>query len=172
MFDKVVSYGGNWVAEELIVQAEDMANWNMSSVNTIRLLSFSTDEGIKFTTSFIRTGRDGAVVDNGGAGGIFAAIDEDSGKIITDGFDEFAHLYVCHPNSNIKYKGWQVPYWEELKETAIAVHSTVFPDMKYIGWDFALTEKGWVLIEGNWGQFLQQAPLGFGLRNVFDNYVK
>lgn len=172
VFDKVVSYGGNWVAEELIVQAEEMANWNVSSVNTVRLLSFCTDDGIKFTTSFIRTGRDGAVVDNGGAGGIFAAIDEDSGKIITDGFDEFAHLYVCHPNSNIKYKGWQVPYWEELKETAIAVHSTVFPDMKYIGWDFALTEKGWVLIEGNWGQFLQQAPLGFGLRNVFDNYVK
>lgn len=172
VFDKVVSCGGNWVAEELIVQAEEMANWNMSSVNTVRLLSFCTDDGIKFTTSFIRTGRDGAVVDNGGAGGIFAAIDEDSGKIITDGFDEFAHLYVCHPNSNIKYKGWQVPYWEELKETAIAVHSTVFPDMKYIGWDFALTEKGWVLIEGNWGQFLQQAPLGFGLRNVFDNYVK
>ena len=26
-------------------------------------------------------------------------------------------------------------------------------DHIYVGWDFALTDNGWVLIEGNWGQF-------------------
>lgn len=44
--------------------------------------------------------------------------------------------------------------------------------MKYIGWDFALTERGWVLIEGNWGQYVaQQSALGKGLRTEFDKYI-
>lgn len=31
------------------------------------------------------------------------------------------------------------------------------PDVKYVGWDLALTENGWVMIEGNEdGQFVFQ----------------
>lgn len=164
--------GGEWVAEELIVQDAEMASWNQTSVNTIRLLSFSTPDGIKFTTSFIRTGRHGSLVDNGGSGGIFAAIDAESGIVVTDGKDEMAKSYKMHPDSGMKFKGWQIPRWEELKETAIAIHSIVFPRMKYVGWDFALTKGGWVVIEGNWGQFVHQAALGYGLRPVFDEYIK
>lgn len=171
-FDKVVSDGGTWVAEELIKQTAEMASWNQTSVNTMRVLSFSTEDEIKFTTCFLRTGRNGAVVDNGGAGGVFAAVDDETGIVISDGKDEKAKSYACHPDSKQVFKGWQVPRWDELKETAAALHSIVFPYMKYIGWDFALTDQGWVVIEGNWGQFLQQAATGVGLRPVFDKYVK
>ena len=172
VFDRMRQNGGEWVAEELIIQDSEMAIWNHTSVNTVRLLSFSTPDGISFTTSFIRTGRHGSVVDNGGSGGVFAAIDVESGMVITDGKDELARTYETHPDSGVRFKGWKIPRWEELKETAIAIHSTVFPNMKYIGWDFALTKDGWVVIEGNWGQFIHQAVLGYGLRPVFDKYIK
>ncbi|MCH5327984.1 MAG: hypothetical protein J1E02_03100, partial [Coprobacter sp.] len=57
VFDWIIQTRNEWVAEELIVQDERMALWNPTSVNTIRLLSFSTPEGIKFTISCMRTGR-------------------------------------------------------------------------------------------------------------------
>lgn len=171
LFSRLIDAGGGWIAEELIKQTYYMAQWNKTSVNTVRLLSFSTSNGICFTTSFIRTGREGAVVDNGGAGGIFAAIDEKTGVIITDGMDELANSYVEHPDSHVKFKGWKIPRWKELLETASALHSTVFPNIKYVGWDFALTDQGWVVIEGNWGQFIHQAATGIGLRPIFDKYI-
>jgi hypothetical protein len=42
----------------------------------------------------------------------------------------------------------------------------------YIGWDFTLTEKGWVLIEGNWGQFVGQYIDKEGIKKQFDNYLQ
>ena len=171
-YKKIVNFGGEWVAEDIIIQSDEMAQWNKSSVNTVRLLTFCNSEGIHIATSFMRTGRFGSMVDNGGQGGIFAAIDGKSGEIITDGHDEMGKSYKSHPDSNKIYLGWKIPRWEELKETAIALHSTVFPYMKYIGWDFALTDAGWVVIEGNWGQFLHQSALGYGLRPIFDKYIK
>jgi hypothetical protein len=41
------------------------------------------------------------------------------------------------------------------------------PHHRYIGWDFALTDDGWVLIEGNWGQFLSQYVDKIGLKSKF-----
>ena len=44
------------------------------------------------------------------------------------------------------------------KELALIVKGN-----RYAGWDLALTEKGWVMIEGNArGQFVWQIPSGKG----------
>ena len=42
------------------------------------------------------------------------------------------------------------------------------PNYPYIGWDFALTQNGWVLIEGNWGQFLSEFSDREGIKESFD----
>ena len=47
-----------------------------------------------------------------------------------------------------------------------------FPSHSYIGFDFALTEKGWVLIEGNWGQFVSQYNDKIGVKDQFVKYLK
>lgn len=173
IFKKIISIGGEWIAEELIKQSSEMAQWNKTSVNTIRILSFSGKDGISFTTSFMRTGREGKTVDNAALGGIYAAIDDKTGIIISDGRDEHGHYYLEHPDSHLRFKGWQVPRYEELKEMTVAIHSTVFPCMKYVAWDFALTPNGWVIIEGNWGQFVcNQSATGKGLRSIFDMKIK
>ena len=143
----------DWIVEEKIVQSQEMAQWNTSCVNTVRLPAILTNSRIKVLDPFLRTGRAGADVDNAGQGGVFAGIDPDTGMIITDGVDELGHSFVSHPDSGMVFKGWQVPHWDELLETAKKAHLNM-PDQKYIGWDFALTDKGWVLIEGNWGQLV------------------
>lgn len=163
---------GRWILEDRIVQTKEMAAWNSSSINTVRLPCFYTSGKFHVLNPFLRTGRKGAVVDNGGAGGIFACLDEETGLIITDGINESNKFYKSHPDSGIVFKGWQVPKWQELLVLAEQIFKECLPEHKYIGFDFALTENGWVLIEGNWGQFLGQYASRKGVKQLFMKYLK
>ena len=111
------------------------------------------------------------IVDNAGSGGIISNVDSNTGLIYTDGFDENGKSYKCHPDSGLNFKGWQIPLWKELIETVKSVHMAM-SDHIYVGWDFALTDNGWVLIEGNWGQFLNQYVDKVGRKEEFLKYMK
>lgn len=172
-FNTIMSFGGEWIIEELIRQTQEMASWNPTSVNTIRFTTFKNKDGIHYHCPFMRSGREGSVLDNAGKGGIYASIDVNTGKIASKGHDEMGCEYEYHPNSGIKYLGWQVPRWEELRDLATEMHKTIMSNHKYIGWDFALTDNGWVVIEGNWGQYVcQQSSMKQGYKAIFDKYLK
>lgn len=161
----------DWIVEERIVQSIDMAQWNSSCVNTIRLPSFLTNSGFKVLCPAFRTGRSGSVVDNAAKGGILAGIDITTGALTTNGVDELGHVYERHPDSGLTFKGWQVPRWKELLDTAERAHRTI-PHHRYVAWDFALTDNGWVLIEGNWGQMIGQYATKEGVKDAFMLYMQ
>lgn len=161
-----------WIIEELISQSKETAAFNPDSVNSIRIPTFRTKYGVKIFGCFMRTGRKGSVVDNAGAGGIFMKIDDASGIISSDGFTEHGETYAFHPESKIRFKGFQIPSWDALRELAIQCHEEL-PQHKYIGWDFVLTDTGWVLMEGNWGQYLcQQVSSQEPMKNRFVHLIK
>lgn len=87
------------------------------------------------------------------------------------GANEHGDLKESHPDSNIKFKGFKVPRWNELVMLATKCHRQI-PDHKYVGWDFALTENGWVLLEGNWGQMVVQIPMKKGIKKEFISLIK
>ncbi len=148
---------GGFIVEELVVQSLETAQFHPSSLNTIRVATVRFDEGAEVIAAFFRTGRGGSVVDNAGAGGLFGTIDVKTGVIDAVG-DEFGRLYEEHPESKIKMIGFTIPRWNEAVELAKEL-ATVLPDNRYTGWDLALTENGWVMIEGNArGQFVWQIP--------------
>lgn len=159
VFNVLIASKSNWILEELIEQVPEMAQFNPSSVNSVRIPTFKSKEGYKIFGTFMRMGRKGSVVDNAGAGGIFVRIDEETGQIISDGHTEHGEVYVEHPDSHVTFRGFQIPRWEELRELAVKCHKEI-PEHKYVGWDFALTKNGWVMLEGNWGQFLCQQVSG------------
>lgn len=165
LYECLLKKGDKWIVEEPIKQTKEMALWNDSSVNTVRIPSILNGDKWTILGAFFRTGRKGSVVDNAGAGGIFACVDDD-GKLTTDGIDEVGTYYVKHPDSGMTYKGWQIPRWKELVTIVEKVHRSI-PWHKYIGWDFALTDNGWVLVEGNWGQFVSQYNDHIGLKKRF-----
>lgn len=169
-FCSLLQNHGEWILEELIQQDARMAAWNTSSVNTVRLPCFMNKTGFHVFKPFLRTGRQGSIVDNGNSGGIFAIIDEETGVIKTQGQDIKGNKYDVHPDSGIPFLGTQLPQWDELIAFAQKVHATVawYP---YIGWDFALTPQGWVLIEGNWGQFLSEFVDHEGIKDKFDSLL-
>ncbi len=156
-----------YILEELIVQDERMKELNSTSVNTIRIPSFRTADGFKILAPLLRIGRHGKVVDNVGSGGIMVALDEKTGIACTDGMDECCNIYITHPDSGIVLKGWSCPDWEGLLKFAEEVHKSLPSYHKYVGFDFALSKKGWCIVEGNWGDFECQAPLNRGLKKEF-----
>ncbi|MCQ2301206.1 MAG: hypothetical protein MJZ94_01100 [Bacteroidales bacterium] len=168
LFDKLMAAKGDWIVEELIKQCDIMAAWNPSSVNTVRITTFKNKRGTFIHCPFIRVGRTGSDVDNGGQGGIYALVDADTGAVSSDGKDERCNIYVEHPDSKVPFKGVQIPRWNELRQLVLEIHNKKMPKHIYIGWDFALTDEGWVLIEGNWGEYVaQQSASGKGLKNEF-----
>ena len=172
LFDELNAHEGDWMIEQKIIQSKETAVWNESSVNTVRLPSILTKKGHYIMTPFFRTGRKGTVIDNAGSGGVFANVDRQSGMIYSDGMDEYGHFYECHPDSGMKYKGWQIPRWNELLQIVEEIHRKNMPSHIYIGFDFALTDNGWVLVEGNWGQFVNQYIDKVGNKKEFMQYIK
>ena len=170
LYDQL-SEKGNWFVEEIIKQVPETAAWNSSSVNTIRIPAIRTHDGCKIIQPFLRTGRKGAIVDNAGKGGIFAVFDADTGVITTDGVDEHGGRYECHPDSGLRYKGWQVPRYDELKAIVAKLIHELTSHPRYVAFDFALTNDGWVLVEGNAsGQFVGQIAEHKGVRKEFLKY--
>ena len=139
---------GEHIIEGRIQQSSVMSQLNASSVNTVRCITMNTKSGIKILYTFLKVGRNGSFVDNGGAGGILAGIDENTGVINTHGYDEFITEYICHPDSNVEFVGYAFPYWNEMKDMCCEMAAKL-PAVRCIGWDLALTDQGWVVVEGN-----------------------
>lgn len=172
LYERLMSNPANeYIVETFIQQDDEMAIFNSSSVNTVRIPSVLNNDGFHVIGAFMRTGRKGNIVDNGGSGGIFSAIDIGSGCIVTDGMDENGFVYSKHPDTGIIFKGFRIPKWDELLSIAEQAHRKM-GGHKYIAWDFAYTKNGWVLIEGNWGQFLSQFVTGIGLKEKFVNMME
>ena len=139
---------GKYLIEELIVQDKETAVFNESSVNTVKFLSFLTSKGVRIPYCFMKCGRKGSFVDNGGSGGILVGIDLNTGKLDTDGFDEYHTRYPAHPDSGVIFNGYQLPRFDEA--LALCMHlSPQAPSVRYIGWDLAYTKGKWVVVEGN-----------------------
>lgn len=173
LFNKLMNANGSWIVEELIKQCDEMAVWNPSSVNTVRITTFKNSKGTFIHCPFMRVGRAGSDVDNGGQGGIYALVDAETGVICSDGKDERCNIYDVHPDSKVKFKGMQIPRWNELRQLVVEIHNKKMSKHVYIGWDFALTDEGWVLIEGNWGEYVcQQSVSGRGYKEEFMNLLK
>lgn len=146
-FESLLQIGPH-LLEERVIQSEVMARLHPASVNTVRCITFNTKHGIIDPYYFMKIGQAGAFVDNGGAGGILVGIDNETGCLNTDGYDEFDRKYTVHPDSRIPFIGYQLPDWEQMKAICKEL-SAQLPRVKYIGWDMAHTDAGWVIIEGN-----------------------
>lgn len=163
VYKAIGSRKGRFVLEELIEQSAEMACFHPLSVNTVRIRTFRFDDRIEILPSNMRIGRGESVVDNTGKGGISASLNDDGVVIVA--CDEAGVYFEKHPDTGIPIVGFQVPQWKELIALASSL-CTALPKVRYVGWDFALTNSGWVLVEGNdKGMFVGiQKPLQKGFR--------
>ena len=164
------SSGDKWIIEELIQQDPRMGALHPESVNTIRICSrFENGHAVVFE-SFVRMGQGGSSVDNICSGGLTAQVDGKTGIVIGDAFDRMCNFYKDHPSTGVIVKGFAIPDWDGLLKMLDQIQSKI-PDYPYVGWDFAFSDKGWVIVEGNWGNFITQY-LKRGIRAEFEKCFK
>ena len=148
---------GKILIEEMIKQSAELSRFNPDSVNTTRVCTFLTKNGVVAPWGFLKTGRKGSFVDNAAAGGVFASLDTEKGVTNSTGVDEFGNRFEYHPDSKVKMEGYKLPDWDKAlsmcKEAA-----KLTPEIKYLSWDLAHTDAyGWVIVEVNTcGQMVQQ----------------
>lgn len=155
-FDKMLGELQDYICTEYVVQHEYSRNVCSSSLNTIRFLCVrDEDSGLFYVARcFHRFGVEGSLVDNLGGGGraYLFFVDLDSGTLKGNGMyalgkGEYYSENLEYPNAKA-YKGMIIPKFEEVKNSVLDI-SNSFPFLRYIGWDVAITDEGFKIIETN-----------------------
>ena len=138
------------LVEEVIRQLPEMAAFNPSSVNTLRLVTLLGADGtVRVKTATFRCGQGSKCVDNLFQGGMAASVDLTTGIVSTTAVDIKSRRFVLHPVSGKAVVGYQIPFWDKIVATVMAA-AQVVPSVRYVGWDVALDREGSVVIvEGN-----------------------
>ena len=167
---------GKQILEEPIVQSREMAAFNASSVNTVRCATILTRQGPEILFCGLTAGRAGSFVNNGGAGGILAGIDPETGILNTGGVDEYCFRYEAHPDSGVPFAGYRIPDWNGMLRTCREASLLAGrAGCRYAGWDMAHTEnRGWVIVEGNGGGQLIGAQIAsrYGIRETVESLLQ
>jgi len=155
LFDRLLR-SGKHVCEELVPPHPVTDRLNPTSLNTVRVVTILEENGVRLFHPFLRIGRYGSIVDNGGAGGIIVPVDAATGRLSRTGRDETGRWYSVHPDSHVKFADVTLPMWDEAVRLAETL-AKIRPTSRCIGWDLAATPTGWVMIEANIrGQFIGQ----------------
>ena len=80
--------------------------------------------------------------------------------------------YISHPASGTVFKGYVLPDWNQLKELIFTAAAKV-PQLRFIGWDLAHTQDGWVIVEGNENCYIiaLQQIRDKGMRPIFEDLM-
>lgn len=142
-------FPSRYLFEDVFVQDGLLSEINPHSLNTIRVYTINVSgEGPEIPYAILRMGNGYDYRDNAHAGGLFAEIDVNSGVIISQATNYENHEYPFHPFSKVKIIGQKIPRWEDVKKTVIDA-ATLVPEIRYCGWDVAVSSNGITLIEGN-----------------------
>lgn len=166
--------GKRYLLQEHLYQHESLNAIYAGSINTIRLETVYNKrvKSIEILPPLLRVGTGTNSVDNWAVGGLAIGIDLNTNSLCKYGFykPSYGTKTATHPNSNIVFEGYHIPYIAEAIEQAKKLHSYL-PEIHSIGWDIAITENGPCFIEGNdnWEISLVQI-CSHGLQREFDNY--
>ena len=140
--------GKEYILEECIVQHPKMSFGN-DSVNTLRVITILDSHGeVHIIKVCLRVGVGNTIVDNFSAGGIAYPINLKYGRIEGPGSNKKMEQIYVHPEGNQFMVGLEIPYWEQVIELTKRAAQKL-PQVRFIGWDVAITANGPVLIEGN-----------------------
>lgn len=137
------------LVEQLIQQHEAFSSFNPTSVNTLRLVTILTKDGVNLMNVVFRMGNGEVSTDNFHHYGLACLVDEKNGVVISRAVDKNNMTYYFHPYTNKQIIGFKIPCWEKIVET-VKEAAVICPDVKYVGWDVVLdNDDNIVIIEGN-----------------------
>ena len=145
LYEKLVKNKQN-IVEQCIMQHKELNELYSDSVNSLRMFTFYKEGKVYFLQAILKIGN-GGVVDNFSSGGMYAYVDE-NGYVYTEAIDREDNIFAEHPISKHKIVGFKVPMFKEAVEL-VKEAAKVVPEVRYVGWDVAISENGPMIIEGN-----------------------
>lgn len=135
--------------EENIVQHPAMSKLYSNAVNSMRIITVLDARKVPHCVYIVqKMGLGGSVIDNNC---LFTPVDIETGKIkfpAHSGDTTKGIIYEEHPDTHVKLQGYQLPFVKEAVEMCLKA-ATVVPEIRYVGWDVAITPNGPAIIEGN-----------------------
>lgn len=134
-----------YLIEEEIVQHDELNKLNPYAVNPFRIVTLVNNGKAYLLANALRINIDDDIVV--GCNDAYMRLNED-GKISSRVIDDVANVYTEHPMKKVKFDTVVIPYVKEAFELALKAALEV-PEMRYVGWDIAITKDGPVIMEGN-----------------------
>lgn len=135
--------------EENITQHPAMSKLYSNAVNSMRIITVLDAQKVAHCVYIVqKMGLGGSVIDNNC---LFTPVDIETGKIkfpAHSGDTTKGIIYEEHPDTHVKLQGYQLPFVKEAVEMCLKA-ATVVPEIRYVGWDVAITPNGPAIIEGN-----------------------
>ena len=135
-----------FLLEEEIIQSEELNEINPNVVNSFRVITLVNNGQSFVLANALRVNQDNSNV-IGCTNDLYFSFAED-GTINSNVIDDFGNIYEKHPLTEKKFSEVRVPdvkeAFEICKKAALEI-----PEVRYIGWDVAFSNKGPVIVEGN-----------------------
>lgn len=137
---------GQYLLEDAIIQSDDLNEINPCVVNSFRVVTIYKDTGAKVVSNALRINQDDAEV-IGCTNDLYCSLGED-GRISSHVIDDYAQVYDAHPMTGKRFSEVCIRDVKKAFEMCEEAASRI-PQVRYIGWDVAFSDKGPVLVEGN-----------------------
>jgi hypothetical protein len=157
-----------FVLQPLCVNHPEVRAIAAEALSTVRVLTARAVDGKpEVVRAIFRMSVGTGAADNFTAGGIASPIDERTGQlgVASRQYPWNAPQLSHHPDTGEKIEGFTLPYWREVVALALKAHEA-FHEFPSVGWDIAITDRGLILVEGNynWGvniaQLCHREPIG------------
>lgn len=166
-----------YIMQEQILNHHLLRDIYSNSLNTLRLHTILNRDGsVDFFSAVQRFGAHGSIVDNGCYGGMFVGVNEKG--VLNDFGCHEPHLgykklviHDNHPDTGKRFAGLQLPYWDQILETAKTFHKFMY-GIPSIGWDIAITEDGFCFTEAgeDWEIAFDQAVNGGQRKHFYETH--
>lgn len=167
--------GQNYIVQRIMVQSQFMSALCKTSVNTLRIAVYRSiaDNKCHVLNTIIRIGKDGSLVDNAHAGGMFIGVSHDGtlGKYCCD---QFGRKKTMFNGIDFEASSFTVPNYDKVKEFAESVGNQLH-HLRLFALDVMLDEKNNpILIEYNikaFSPWLFQFTTGAALDKYTDEII-
>jgi len=179
-FDKLYQHiqeGGFGLLEDVVDQHPDVEALHPGSVNCLRVITMLGDDGEPHCMYVVqKMGMGDSFVD---CNCLFAPVDPETGRIRYPGHSGNTPegiVYEEHPDTHIRLPGYQLPFVPEAVAMCLEA-ARVVPQVRYVGWDVAVSRDGPEFIEGNtycahdFWQLPPHTPDGIGMLPTIRKYV-
>ena len=138
-----------YILEEKIGQSKSIAAFHPRSLNTLRLVTFKDDRNVEVTSAILKIGTGNSKTDSFASGGLLVHVSAE-GVCDTHAYNHKEECYETHPDSGIQFRGFMLPFWDEICEAVRSAAIKAAPAI-FVGWDVTVGDNGEVyIIEGEY----------------------